>query len=102
MPDTDPSIRVLLRKPSAWLPPVLSFAALGLIVAHVALFGAARQADEGAEARIFQLLMLATAVIIAVFAVRWLPVAPKAAVFIVALQLLVAAIPMITLAALEW
>jgi hypothetical protein len=102
MPDTDPSIRGLLRRPSAWLPPLLSFAALGLIVAHVALVGVARQADEGAEARIFQLLMLATAVVIGAFAVRWLPVAPKAAVFIVGLQLLVAAIPMITLAVLEW
>jgi hypothetical protein len=102
MPDTDPSIRSLLRKPTAWLPPVLSFAALGLIVSHVALVGITRQADEGAEARIFQLLMLATAFIIGAFAVRWLPVAPKAAVFVVALQLLVAAIPMITLAALEW
>ena len=102
MPDADPTIRGLLRTPGAWLPPVLSFAALGLIVAHVALVGVARQADEGAEARIFQLLMLATAVTIGAFAVRWLPVAPKAAAFIVALQLLVAAIPMIILAALEW
>jgi hypothetical protein len=102
MPDTDSSVRGLLRKPSTWLPPALSLAAMGLIVAHLALVGVARQADEGTEARIFQLLMLATAVIIGAFAVRWLPVAPKAAVFIVALQLLVAAIPMITLAALEW
>jgi hypothetical protein len=102
MPDTDSSVRGLLRKPSAWLPPALSLAAMGLIVAHLALVGVARQADEGTEARIFQLLMLSTAVIIGAFAVRWLPVAPKAAVFIVALQLLVAAIPMITLAALEW
>jgi hypothetical protein len=102
MPDTDPTFRGLLRKPSAWVPPVLSFAALGLIVAHVALVGVARQADEGAEARIFQLLTLATAVMIVAFAVRWLPVAPRAAVLIVALQLLIAAIPMVTLAALEW
>lgn len=102
MPDTDLTFRGLLRRPSVWLPPVLSSAALGLIVAHVALVGVARQADEGAEARIFQLLMLATAVMIVAFAVRWLPVAPKAAVLIVALQLLVAAIPMVTLAALEW
>jgi hypothetical protein len=102
MPNADPTIRGLLRKPSAWLPPVVSFAALGLIVAHVALVGVARQADEGAEARIFQLLMLASAVMIVAFAVRWLPAAPKAAILMVALQLLVAAIPMITLAALEW
>ena len=64
--------------------------------------GLARQADEGAEARIFQLLMLLDAIAIAVFAARWLPVAPKAAVSVIALQVVVAAIPLVTLAVLEW
>jgi hypothetical protein len=92
----------LLRRPGAWVPLVLSLAALTLIVAHVALVGVARQADEGAAARIFQLLMLLDAVAIAVFAARWLPVAPKAAMSVVALQVVVAAIPLVTLAVLEW
>ena len=92
----------LLRKPSAWLPLLMSLAAIGLIVGHVALVGVARQDDEGTEARIFQLLMLVDAVAIGAFAVRWLPVAPKAAISVVAMQLVVAAIPIVTIAALEW
>ena len=95
-------VRDLLRKPSAWLSLVLSFLAIGLIVAHVTFVGVARQADEGAEARIFQVLMLFDVLVIGAFAVRWLPAAPKAASAIVALQLLMAAIPLITIAALEW
>ena len=39
---------------------------------------------------------------IGAFAVRWLPAAPKAASAILALQLLMAAIPLITIATLEW
>jgi membrane-bound ClpP family serine protease len=96
------TVTTLLRKPSAWLPLALSLAAIGLIVAHVALVGVARQADEGAEARIFQLLMLIDAVAIGAFAVRWLPVAPQAAFSVLALQLMLAAIPLITIAALDW
>ena len=92
----------LLRKPSAWLPMLLSLAALLLIVGHVALVGVARQADEGTEARIFQLLMVVDVVAITAFAVRWLPVAPKPALTVVAVQVLLAAIPLVTIAALEW
>ena len=92
----------LLRKPSAWLPMLLSLAAIGLVVAHVILVGVAPQEDEGAEARIFQLLMLVDAVAIGAFAVRWLPVAPRPALTVVALQVLLAAIPLATIAALEW
>ena len=92
----------LLRKPTAWLPMLMSIAAVGLIVGHVALVGVARQEDEGIEARIFQLLMLVDAVAIGVFAVRWLPLAPKAAFAVLALQLVLAAIPIVTIAALEW
>ena len=97
-----PTVATLLRKPSAWLSPGLSLVAIGLIVAHVVFVGVAPQADEGAEARIFQVLMLFDALVIGAFAVRWLPVAPKAASAVFALQLLIAAIPLITIAVLEW
>ena len=92
----------LLRKPSAWLPMLMSLAAIGLIVGHVVLVGVARQEDEGIEARIFMLLMLVDAVAIGVFAVRWLPAAPRPALTVVAVQVLLAAIPLVTIAALEW
>ena len=97
-----PTVVDLLRKPSGWLPLALSLAAIGLMVAHVAFIGVAPQADEGAEARISQVLMLLDALVIGAFAVRWLPVAPKAASAVFALQLVMAAIPLITIAALEW
>jgi hypothetical protein len=97
-----PTLATLMRKPSAWLSLALSLAAIGLIGAHLAFVGVAAQADEGAEARIFQLLMLLDALVIGAFAVRWLPVAPRAASAVFALQLVIAAIPLITIAALQW
>ena len=100
--DMTPTVTALLRKPGAWLPLVLSFLAIGLIVVHVVFVGVARQADEGTEARIFQLLMLLDALVTGAFAVRWLPLVPKAASAVLALQLVMAAIPLITIAALEW
>ena len=96
------TVATLMRKRSAWLPPALSLVAIGLIVAHVAFVGVAPQADEGTEARIFQVLMLLDALVIGAFAVRWLPIAPKEASAVVALQLLMAAIPLVTVAVLEW
>ena len=92
----------LLRKPGGWLPMLLSLAAIGLVVAHVVLVGVAPQKDEGVEARIFQLIILVDAVAIGAFAVRWLPVALRPALMVVALQVLLAVIPLATIAALEW
>lgn len=93
----------LLRKPSAWMPMVGSVAALGLILVYVATAGAsaAPNQDEGAPARIFQLLMVCVAAAIAYFAVQWLPVAPKAATSVLALQVVLAALPVITILLLE-
>jgi hypothetical protein len=47
----------ILKKPSAFLPLAMSFAALATVLVHVAIFGVARQADEGAAAHIWQILM---------------------------------------------
>ena len=75
-----------LKHPSAWLPLAMSLAAMALVLGHVALFGIVRQADEGAAARIFQLIMVAQAPIIAFFALRWLPRSPKETMLVLALQ----------------
>lgn len=50
----------LLKKPSAFIPLLLSLTALGELLTYVAVFGIASQpqADEGAAARIFQLLIV--------------------------------------------
>lgn len=76
----------MIKRTSAWLPVALSLAALATVIGHVAMFGAAREADEGAAAHIFQLLMAAQLPIIAFFAAKWLPRAPGQAVRILALQ----------------
>ena len=75
-----------LRKPSALLPLAMSLAALATVLVHVALFGAAREADEGAAAHIWQLLMAGQVPIIAFFAVKWLPRTPRRALPVLALQ----------------
>lgn len=76
----------LLRKPSAFLPVAMSLAALATVLIHIILFGTARQADEGAAAHIFQLLLLVQLPIVAFFAIKWLPRFPKPALMVLALQ----------------
>jgi len=81
-----------IKQPSAFVPLAMSLAALALLLIHFAMFGNVRGADagqvhdEGPAARIFQLLLVAELPIIAFFAIKWLPKAPKDALLILALQ----------------
>jgi hypothetical protein len=50
------------------------------------MFGVAREADEGTAAHVFQLLMIAQVPIVAFFAIKWLPRAPRQALQVLALQ----------------
>lgn len=79
-------LSTMLKRPTAFLPVAMSFAALVLVLGHVALFGAVREPDEGTAAHIFQLLMIVQAPIAAFFAIKWLPQAPREALLILALQ----------------
>ncbi len=79
-------MKQLIKSPSAFLPPVLSLAALLTVAVHVALFGTARQPDEGTAAHIWQVLMAAQLPIIAFFVVKWLPRQPLRAIAVIALQ----------------
>lgn len=74
------------RRPSALIPVAMSFAALATLVTHLALFGAAREPDEGAAAHIWQLLMVGQAPVIAWFAIRCLPRAPRQTLQMLAIQ----------------
>jgi hypothetical protein len=76
----------LMKQPSAFLPMAMSFAALATVLCHVAMFGVAREADEGTAAHIFQLLMIAQVPLVAFFAIKWLPRAPRQALHILAMQ----------------
>ena len=76
----------LLKQPSAVLPVAMSSAALATVLAHVVMFGVAREADEGTAAHIWQILMAAQVPIVAFFAVKWLPRIPTQALQVLALQ----------------
>ena len=64
----------------------MSVAALAIVLGHVAIFGAAREADEGTAAHLWQILMAAQLPVVAFFAIKWLPRTPKQALLVLALQ----------------
>lgn len=76
----------VLRRPSAFLPMTMSVAALAVVLIHIAVFGIGRQPDEGAAAHIWQILMAGQLPVLAFFAIRWLPKAPRASIGVLALQ----------------
>ncbi|MEO6238100.1 MAG: hypothetical protein ABIQ52_13975 [Vicinamibacterales bacterium] len=76
----------LLKYPSAFIPVAMSVAALALVLVYVATFGIVQQADEGTPAHVFQLLIVGQVPVVAFFALKWLPQAPRRAVPVLALQ----------------
>ena len=86
---------LLLKQPSAWIPIAMSLVALAMILGYVAMFGIAQNEDEGAPARIFQLIMVAQLPIVGYFAVKWLPKQPKQALFVLALQAVAWIVPIV-------
>ena len=64
----------------------MSLAALSLVIAHVVIYGTAHQADEGAAAHLWQLLMAGQIPVIAFFAIKWLPRTPGQAMLVLGLQ----------------
>lgn len=75
--------------------------ALAFVVGYAATSGMAVHQGERAPARIFQLLMVAEAVLVAVFAAKWLPRTPKRAMQIIAAHVLAGAIPVAAVIHLE-
>lgn len=75
-----------MKRPTAWIPVAMSLAALAIVFIHIMMFGVAPEADEGASAHLWQILMAGQLPIIAFFAIRWLPKNPKAAIGVLALQ----------------
>ena len=76
----------LFKHPSGWLPIGMSLAALAVVLVHIVVFGAVREADEGAAAHIFQLLIAAQLPIVLFFASKWLRRTPKQALGVLVLQ----------------
>ena len=76
-----------LKRPSAWIPVAMSLTAFSVVFAHIALYGVAREADEGAIAHLWQLLMAVQLPVIVYFAVRWIPRDHQQAVRVLGLQI---------------
>lgn len=76
----------LMKRPSAFVPVMMSVLALTVVVVHVALYGAAREPDEGTAAHLWQILMAGQLPIVVFFGVNWLRRTPRPALLILALQ----------------
>jgi hypothetical protein len=75
-----------VKQPGAFIPVAMSLAALVTVLSHVAIFGVAREADEGTAAHIWQLLMVGQVPVVAFYAVNWLPRAPKRTLTVLGVQ----------------
>ncbi len=95
-------VRALLRHPTAYLPLLVSAAALLTIVVQILIAGTAPQADEGAAAHLWQLLMVLELLLVALFAIRWLPEARRPALLVLGLQVLAMASAVTPVAILRW
>lgn len=92
----------MLKHPSAFLPVAMSLGALTTVLMFVTLHGTAPQADEGAAAHIWQLLMAAQVPIVLFFVLKWLPRSPGQAVPILGLQVGAALAAMLPVFLFRW
>jgi hypothetical protein len=76
----------MLRQPTAMIPLAMSLAALAVVLGRIAVSGVGREADEGAAAHLWQLLMAGQIPVIALFALMWVPRAPRQALLVLLLQ----------------
>jgi len=87
-----PSFGGIVKMPSALVPMAMSLTALA-VLGGAYIFGVAtgrgglvREPDEGAVAHIWQLLMAGQIPVLAFFAIKWLPRAPRPTVYVLAIQ----------------
>jgi hypothetical protein len=88
------TFRTLLKQPGAFVPLAMSLAALAVLLVALGLWGirANQQAqDEGTAAHLWQLLIGGQLPVVAWFALKWLPRAPKQALGVLLLQALAGA-----------
>ncbi len=80
----------------------MSLTALADVLFYVAVFGVARQADEGLAAHLWQLLMVAQVPVVTWFAVKWLPQTPRPALLVLVLQAVTMLSAMAPIRLLHW
>lgn len=94
--------RGLFKRPSAFLPILMSVGALVVVLLRILVVGTAPESDEGAAAHLWQLLMATQFPVIAFFALRWLPRERRFAVAILGLQGLAGALAATPIWLLGW
>jgi hypothetical protein len=86
------SFAAIIRKPSAILSMAMSLTALTVLAVSTIYsiantgHGLVREPDEGIATHLWQLLMVGQMPILAFFAIRWLPRAPKQTLYVLAMQ----------------
>jgi len=85
------SFGTITKRPSAFIPVAMSLTALTMLafvlIGEIIQNGhIIREADEGAVAHLWQILMAGQLPVIAFFAIKWLPRAPKPTLLVLALQ----------------
>ena len=91
MATTIPTRSSPLKHWTGWLPITIPVFLLVLALRYVALHGLVREADEGTEAHLFQLLMPVQLAVMGYFGLTWVPRAPRGALPVLALQAIAAA-----------
>lgn len=95
------NISAMIKHPSAYIPIAMSLTALAMLLWQLSIAGPpAPEADEGATAHIWQILMAAQIPLVGFFAFKWLPRDRSAALSVLALQavaILAAAAPVFLL-----
>jgi len=99
---TQMSVTETFKRPSAFLPILMSFGALAIVVIHIAVSGTAPQTDEGTAAHLWQLLMAAQFPIVAFFLIKWVPQAPRPAFLVLVAQLVSALTALAPVYFLNW
>jgi hypothetical protein len=92
----------LFKRPSALIPLAMSVAALATVIGYAAMFGVARQVDEGTAAHVWQLLMVGQMPVVAFFAIKWLPIEPRQTLLVLALQIAAALAAMFPVWWFQW
>lgn len=80
------SFTTMMKRPSAFIPVAMSLTALAVLLGSIAMFGVVHETDEGGTAHIWQILMAGQMPVLAFFAIKWLPRAPKVTLWVLSLQ----------------
>ena len=82
-------MNTLIRKPSAWIPIVMSLTALSAMLIYFVISGIPiREPDEGTPAHLFQLWLIIEVLMMVVFATKWVLREPKQTLLILAIQII--------------